>query len=587
MRISYKNNTLEKIITSVNIWAGLAVAASFIILLGFDKPLLEKKLLYSVQMAIFFVFIGEKVLRFFNTTEKKQYLRMIWFEFPLLTLLLVVLVGVRYNPQVADPERVKLISIWVYLVFQTVDKACRTIINITARSANPMQPLIISFILLILIGSGLLMLPKSHNLEGLSYIDSLFTATSATCVTGLIVKDTGADFTVAGQTIILTMIQLGGLGIMIFGAVFALIFRQAFSITETAALQDILSSETAGKIGTVVGFIFTATVVIETVGAFAMFAIWQNSQDISHHSIFSSIFHSISAFCNAGFGLCQDSLMGFRKSWQVYAVVCPLIILGGFGFSVLYDISKVTADCIFRFFRRILLPNKKIELAVAKRINLQTKIVLTVSCILILVGAFSLYGLEWIFGNSDFSYNDGLFQSITARTAGFNTVDIKSLSPASKIVLMILMFIGGSPGSTAGGIKTITLAVIVMAAWSTIRKRSEVEIFNRSIRISIVGKAITVFLVFGGVLILGFFALMITEKDNGFGVLDVGFEAFSAIGTVGLTTGITSSLTTGGKIVIIILMLIGRLGPLTFLASLTFNLKPKRYNYPNEALIVG
>jgi len=190
-----------------------------------------------------------------------------------------------------------------------------------------------------------------------------------------------------------------------------------------------------------------------------------------------------------------------------------------------------------------------------------------------------------------FSHNPGFrgafFQSVTARTAGFNTVDTSAMSASSKLILIVLMFIGGSPGSTAGGIKTVTLVVVIMTAVAALRKRGEVELFNRSIRVTVVGRAITVTLLFIAVLFTATFSLSITEASNGFGLMDIGFEAASALGTVGLTTGITPGLTVAGKLIIIAVMLIGRLGPLTLLAALTFNIKPARYNYPAEAIIVG
>jgi trk system potassium uptake protein TrkH len=182
---------------------------------------------------------------------------------------------------------------------------------------------------------------------------------------------------------------------------------------------------------------------------------------------------------------------------------------------------------------------------------------------------------------------DAFFQSVTARTAGFNTIDIRTMSPSSKFILILLMFIGGSPGSTAGGIKTVTLAVVVMTAFAALRRRREVEMFRRSVRVVIIGKAVTVTLLFVTVLFTGTLALSVTENANCFTMLDIMFEAASALGTVGLSTGITPLLTTAGKLIIIVMMLIGRLGPLTLLAALTFNLKPVRYSYPQEAVIVG
>jgi trk system potassium uptake protein TrkH len=439
----------------------------------------------------------------------------------------------------------------------------------------------------------MLRLPKSASNEPLSFVDALFTATSATCVTGLIVKNTGKDFSLMGQLVILTLIQLGGLGIVIFGAVFALLLGQALSLRESAAMQDLLSAQTLVQIATIIGFIFAGTICIEAIGAVSMFRMWTivpgRVSNISEQWFFS-IFHSISAFCNAGFCLASDSLIGYNKSWEVYGIVCPLIILGGLGFGVLYNLFSVAFDRIRRFIKKLCNPQKTISMQIPQRIQLQTKIVLTVSLVLILAGAAAIRLFENVTGGAGQENNSiaaAFFQSITARTAGFNTINISSMSVSSKFILIILMFIGGSPGSTAGGIKTVTFAVVVMAAYATLRKRNEVELFKRSVRMVIVGRAITITLLFLVMLFGVSLALSITEKSGGFTMSDIIFETGSALGTVGLSTGITPSLTTAGKLLIIATMLIGRLGPLTLLASLAFNLKPARYSYPEEAIVVG
>jgi trk system potassium uptake protein TrkH len=399
-----------------------------------------------------------------------------------------------------------------------------------------------------------------------------------------------------GQLIILSLIQLGGLGIVVFGAVFSLLLGQALSLRESVAMQDLLSAQTLGRIGKMIAFIFVGTLAIETIGAVSMYGMWDNVpgwDSNGHDQWFCSIFHSISAFCNAGFSLFGDSLIGYNKSWGVYVVVCPLIILGGLGFSVLYNMANIIVDRVKRFFKRWANKHYRISMAVPKKMRLQTKIVLSVSAGLIVLGALAILVFERYASGGDSAEKAGilgaLFQSITARTAGFNTVDISAMSVSSKFVLILLMFVGGSPGSTAGGIKTVTLAVIIMTVLAALRKRQDVEMFKRSIRIVVVGRAITVTLLFVVVLFGATLALSITENGNpnGFSMSDIMFEAGSALGTVGLTTGITRFLTDAGKLIIIAAMLIGRLGPLTLLAALTFNLKPVRYSYPEEAVIVG
>lgn len=596
MQITYKDNWLERILIGVNISAAAVVVASFVALFGFDEPLLPARILYAAQVVLLCIFIAEKIIRFLNSVSKREFWQVHWFEIPLLVALGTTLVGAGRWFGKAEPATVRHFAVGIYLVVQVVTKLCRTSVNLAASGKSPTRTLIVSFVFLIISGAGLLMLPRASTGESLGPVDALFTATSATCVTGLIVKDTGSEFSLMGQLIILSLIQLGGLGIVVFGAVFALLLGQALSLRESVAMQDLLSAQTLGRIGKMIAFIFVGTLVIETVGAVSMFGMWDGAPGwvgSVQEQWFCSIFHSVSAFCNAGFSLFSDSFIGYNRSWGVYGVVCPLIILGGLGFGVLYNLANIVADRVKRFFKRRFYKHYRISMEVPKRMRLQTKIVLSVSACLIVLGMLAILLFE-LYASEDNSVKHvgvlgALFQSITARTAGFNTVDISSLSPSSKFILIMLMFIGGSPGSTAGGIKTVTLAVIAMTVLAALRKRQEVEMFKRSVRIVVVGRAITVTLLFVVVLFGATLALSITENGNpqSFSMIDVMFEASSALGTVGLTTGITRFLTDGGKLIIIAAMLIGRLGPLTLLAALTFNLKPARYNYPDEAVIVG
>lgn len=605
MQVTYKNNRAERVLIGINILTAALVVATFVMLFGgFKKPLLpyvrnlhkQEVILYAVQVVLLCVFIAEKVIRSFNSASKREFWQVHWFEIPLLLALGTTLVGAGRWFGTGEPAVVRHVAVGIYLVVQVVTKLCRTSVNLAASGKNPTRTLIASFVFLIISGAGLLMLPRASTGENLGCVDALFTATSATCVTGLIVKDTGSDFSLMGQLIILSLIQLGGLGIVVFGAVFSLLLGQALSLRESVAMQDLLSAQTLGRIGKMIAFIFVGTLVIEAIGAVSMFGMWDNVASWdgnARQQWFCSIFHSISAFCNAGFSLFSDSFIGYSKSWGVYAVACPLIILGGLGFSVLYNMANIIVDRVKRFFKRWINKHYRISMEVPKKMRLQTKIVLSVSAGLIVFGALAILVFERYASGGDSTTNPGilgaLFQSITARTAGFNTVDVSAMSVSSKFVLILLMFIGGSPGSTAGGIKTVTLAVIIMTVLAALRKRRDVEMFKRSIRIVVVGRAITVTLLFVVVLFGATLALSITENENpgNFAMSDIMFEAGSALGTVGLTTGITRFLTDGGKLIIIAAMLIGRLGPLTLLAALTFNLKPVRYSYPEEAVIVG
>jgi trk system potassium uptake protein TrkH len=597
VQIAYKNKRLEGILIAVNALTAAVVTASFVTQFGFDRPLLPVGVLYSAQAVLVFIFIAEKIIRLFNSVSKAEYWRGNWFEIPLLLALGIAVFGFRLRADwfgAVEPSSLRHWSVGIYLVLQVVIKVCRTGIRLAASGRNPTRTLIASFLVLIISGAGLLMLPRSAATENVGLVDALFTATSATCVTGLIVKDTGRDFSLMGQLVILSLIQLGGLGIVVFGAVFALLLGQALGLRESVAMQDLLSARTLSRISNMIVFIFVGTIIIEAIGTVSVFGMWDDVPGRVanvQQQWFYSVFHSISAFCNAGFSLFNDSFVQYNRSWGVYLVICPLIILGGLGFGVLYDLCNIASDRVKRFFKRLLSKRYRFSMEAPQRMQLQSKVVLSVSVFLIVVGMATILLFERYAGKSNPASNpgvlDALFQSVTARTAGFNTVNIAELSASSRLILILLMFVGGSPGSTAGGIKTVTLAVVVMTAVAALRRRREVEMFNRSVRVVIVGKAITVTLLFVAVLLGATLILTITESRNGFTMAEVAFEAGSALGTVGLTTGITPSLTSAGKLIIIAVMLIGRLGPLTLLAALTFNLKPVQYDYPEEALIVG
>jgi trk system potassium uptake protein TrkH len=595
MQIRYKNKRLEKVLIVVNILTAAAVVATFVWLFGFDKPIFPVRILYAVQATLLLVFVMEKVIRLFNSVSKWDFWQANWYEVPLFVALGMAFFGSdRWFGQM-EPSVVQHWSIGIYLVLQVVIKVCRTGVGLAASGRSPAQTLIASFLVLIISGAGLLMLPKASTAENVNAIDALFTATSATCITGLTVKDIGKDFSLMGQVVILSLIQLGGLGIVIFGAIFGLLLGQALSLRESAAMQDLLNASTVGRISNMIIFVFITTIVIEAAGVVGLFWMWDNVPDKVtgvNQQWFYSIFHSISAFCNSGLSLFTDSFVSYNRCWGVYVVMCPLIILGGLGFIVLYDLVHLAADRIKRFFRKLFYRQYYFSMEAPKRMMLQTKIVLTVTLCLIVFGTLSLLLFERYAGQGgatagNFGIREAFFQSITARTAGFNTFDIRALTPASKSILILLMFIGGSPGGTTGGIKTVTLFVIVMVVVAILRRRQEVEMFNRSIRMATVYRAITVTLFFVVVLFTTALVLSITESANNFTMMDIMFETASALGTVGLSTGITPSLTTTGKLIIIAVMLFGRLGPLTLVAAIAFNIKPVRYNYPDEAIVVG
>jgi len=592
MKIEYKNRTLENVIIALNCIAIGVVTMTFVMLFGFDIPPLPRMMLRYIDGGLFFFFFTEKVLRYFNAASKRDYFRMYWFEIPLLAIVLFAIVGAGRWYTGSSPREFAMDAVSIYLAFQVIDKLCRGIVNLAATGHNPARSLIAMFVVLILSGAGLLMLPKAHNLESMSFTNAVFTATSATCVTGLTVMDTGNSFSFFGEVVILFLIQLGGLGIVIFGAVLGMMLGQSFTVRESAAMQDLLSADTLNRIARMIGFIFIATLVIEAVGAVLLYPMWDNVPGIIEgvrQKWWASVFHSVSAFCNAGFSLMEPNMTDYSHCHQVYTIVAPLIILGGLGFSVLYNLTDIGICRVGSWFRKDICMPDLLYTKAPKRLTLQTKIVLTVSAILIVGGMLLLKLFESYSNNpaADTRWCSAYFQSVSARTAGFNSVDVGALSQGSKLVLILLMCIGGSPGSTAGGFKTTTLAVIMMVAWATLRRRREVEMFKRSVRLVVLGRAITILALYVGVLLTATLALTITEHNCSCDLLDLAFEASSALGTVGLSTGITASLTTAGKWIIITTMLIGRLGPLTLLTALLFSTRPGKYEYPSEPLVVG
>lgn len=598
MNIAYRNNALEEVSAGVRAVASLVAVASFALLFGFYEPLVRESIVFSVQTLVFFVFLGVSIVRLLNAESKREYLYVNWYDIPALVVLAAVVIGAERWFGEVEPYRVRHLAVAVYLMFEVTIKFFLLSVRLAATGRNPSRTLVASFIILIAVGAILLMLPKSTpGRTSMRPIDALFTSTSATCVTGLVVVNTARDFTFMGQVIILVLIQLGGLGIVVFGAVFALLLGQALTLRETVAMQDLLSTETASRIGSTILFIFIVMVVMEAGGAVALFGMWDDVPTWSPQTQsrwFFSIFHAISAFCNAGFDLLGDSLIRYNRQWQVYGVICPLIILGGLGFGVLYNLVHLFFDRLHLIWVRRIRGQLFFTGRTPTRMRLQTKIVLSVTASLIVLGAVAILLFEQFSGAAGPrgapDVLGAIFQSVTARTAGFNSVPTAELTPSTKLVLMLLMFIGGSPGSTAGGIKTATLAIILAAVVATLRKRTDLEMFRRSIRAVVLRRAVTVAVLFVVMIFLATMVLTITERGHyprDFTLLDLAFEVVSAICTVGLSTGLTPVLTDAGKLVIIAAMLVGRLGPLTLLAVLTFNLRPARYDYPEEVVIVG
>ena len=435
------------------------------------------------------------------------------------------------------------------------------------------QMIVAGYILIILTGSLLLMLPwASRSHEVTPFLDTLFTATSASCVTGLVVVDTWSHWSIFGQVIVLTLIQVGGMGFMTLGVYMAILLRRRIGLKTRGVLQESINSLQIGGIVKLAKKIIQGTLLFESVGALLLMYRFIPRFGLMR-GIWYGIFHAVSAFCNAGFDLMGYtepylSLCGYAGDWLVNLTIMSLIVIGGIGFFVWDDIA-----------------DKKLKI---RRYTLHTKIVLMVTASLIIGGALFFFFAEQnnVMRNMPLAEQiwASFFQSVTARTAGFNTVDTGALTEGSKFVTILLMFIGGSPGSTAGGIKTTTLIVLLVCVRANIRQEHGYNILDRRLDEESVRKACTVMCTN---LLLMLTATIIMLALQPFALTDVLFEAASTIGTVGMTTGITRSVCSASKIVLIFLMYCGRIGSLTFALSLRGNKHEPAVKQPVEQIMIG
>ena len=429
--------------------------------------------------------------------------------------------------------------------------------------------IVLGFAGLIVLGALILMLPvSSKNGAVTPFNEALFTSVSSVCVTGLVLLDTGSYWSSFGQAVILLLIQIGGLGVVTVAVSFAMLSGRKISLMQRSTMQDSISAPKVGGIVRLTKFILLGTFIVEFIGALAMLPVF--IKDFGLKGIWMSVFHSVTAFCNAGFDILGTqsnpfvSITEYSANPVINITVMILIIVGGIGFLTWYDIIA-----------------NKFKI---KRYRLQSKIILLTSLILILLPAIYFF----VFDYSDMTLGKrllaSLFQSVTPRTAGFNTTDISQLSGASKGIMVFLMLIGGSPGSTAGGMKTTTIAVLIMNAVSTFRRKEDTEMFSRRIDSSIVKNASTLFVMYISLALIG--SIIISSVEN-LPFTQCLFETASAVGTVGLTLGITPHLGLVSQIVLMLLMFLGRVGGLTFIYATVTNYNLNRSKLPLEKITVG
>ncbi len=441
---------------------------------------------------------------------------------------------------------------------------------------HPTGVVVTTFATLVFIGAGVLSLPVCQSDGPLSTIDLLFTATSAVCVTGLAVADTSNDFSRTGQAVILVLFQLGGLGIMTLAAFALQVAGRRLSLRDQATINDVFFQRHASAaLHSSLLWIVLSTLAIEVVGAISLLIAMPRVGE-PEEMVFIAAFHAVSAFCNAGFSLNSDSLVGMRDNTLFMVTIGVLIILGGLGYTVL-------AEMVQRPARKILQQKQ------ARHRTLHTRVVLTMTVVLIVAGAVILRGLGLgrAEGSSLDTVGDALFQSITARTAGFNSIDLAAASTPVLLVMILLMFIGGSPGSCAGGVKTTSVAVWLGRLWSRMRQREDVVLGGRTIPTALVRRTGVLLGISLMWVLIGIMILSMTEMGRE-GVLFEAliFEQVSAFATVGLSTGMTPDLTAVGKAWIILSMFVGRLGPLTIMLVF-IEKKSNNVRLPEERIMIG
>jgi len=534
------------------------------------------------------------------------------FRFTLYTIWIAICGAILlFGPELlglpTGTTRVSAILAWsdIVILVRAAAATVGTTRGVTAGTFSPAMLLIGTFAILITVGTMLLMLPKCRAADApdLPFFDRLriaaFTATSASCVTGLVVVPTGGEdryWSRAGQTVIIGLIQVGGLGIMTCGAFFALYGSRTLGLRETATLREIFDPDQPINVRRLLLSIIVFTFGSELIGAVLLSGLWSDKP--LGEQAYHSLFYAVSAFCNAGFDLSGHSMVGMGQRWQVWGVMAGLVITGGLGFGTLYNLASVGLARL-RSRRPDLLRDRKFgfEQIVATdrpaRLTITTRLVIITTLLLLVIGTTWIFFFEAGEGGTleHASFHDRLanawFHSVVTRTAGFNTVDNHDLRPASMMLTIVLMFIGAAPVSTGGGVKVTSAAVVFLAIVAIMRGRPRTEAFGRSIPDEIVKRALTVIAIGVSTLFTVTLLLAAFENDAQFPTIDLMYEAASACGTVGISTGITSRLSPASQVVLMMAMFLGRIGPLTLLLGLAVQRQVSGYDLPDERVTLG
>ena len=479
--------------------------------------------------------------------------------------------------------------IWIKfaVIFAFIREFAEQRVIFSRATLNPAQLFIISFLGIIVLGSLLLLLPNA-TVNQISFLDALFTSTSAVCVTGLIVLDTSTDFTQFGQTIILFLIQIGGLGILTFASYFSYFFKGGTSYENQLALSDITSSRKLGEVFSTLKYIILITFGIELFSAIMIYtSLDANSFSSNLEMIFFSVFHAVSAFCNAGFSTLTDSIYddGFRFNYWLQIIIILTFVLGGLGFPIVVNILKYFRYKLKTLFTR----NYRATIYRPWVLSLNSRITLITTFAISIISFAVFYVLEYnntLVGHNGFGkVIVSIFSATTPRTAGFNVIDTSTLGFSTLMLIILLMWIGASPQSTGGGIKTSTLAIATLNILSLAKGKTRIEVFRREIADISVRRAFAIISL--SLIVIGMAIIMITVFEPDLSLLEIAFECFSAYSTVGLSLGITSDLSSASKLIIIVVMFVGRISMLSLVIAIFKKVKHKSYRYPQEEITIN
>ncbi len=577
-----------KTLSNIAFWASVLGIFAFVFDFGFSKQSLLQQL---IDIFYFIVVVISLLSTFGRYIEKPKLLGRKVIIFDLFSIIYTAYIFYYYIfiENVFSTNFILHRPIWITfaVILSFVREFSEREFSLNRSYLNPAQTFIVSFIAIIFIGSFLLLLPNATH-DGISYIDALFTSTSAVCVTGLAVVDTGTYFTTFGQSIILFLIQIGGLGILTFASYFSYFFKGGSSYENQLALSEMTNTDRVGNVFSTLKNIILITTFIElTSSVIIFFSLDKSLFNSFSERLFFSVFHGISAFCNAGFSTLSNSAyeLDYRFNYVFQLTLAVTLIMGGLGFPIVLNMLKYLKKKVLNLFtfNRYNKKHHPWVLTLNSRITLVTTITLTVvSFFLFLIFEYNNTLAEHSFFGKLVT---AFFGAATPRTAGFNSVDMSSLTLPTILITFLLMWVGASPASTGGGVKTNTFAIATLNIFSLARGKTRIEVFNREIADISVRKAFATIAL--SLIVIGFGILLITFFEPNKKLIDIAFECFSAYSTVGLSLGITGSLTIASRVVLIVIMFVGRVSMLSILMAVINKVKQKNYRYPKEELTVN